>query len=373
MECTATPTERPQRRQEPRGRSGVAAQRVRVGLIVTPTLGVDAVEQLIQDVDEALTARYPCVHWDVAAVRDSLATSPVHLTELVDAVRDRLLAEDWQLAVGVTDLPLRLARRPLLTHTSPTHGVALISLPALGPFQRHRRLVEAAVAGLARLVGDPPDPPSDRRGITLRPRVQRRLTELATELDTGSGVAYVARVLTGNLLLLAGMIRANRPWRLVTRLSRALLGALAAAAYTLVTSDVWRIATSLDAIRLGGLALAVMTAAVLTLITAHGLWERARDPRVREQVTLFNLTTLATVIFGVVTLYLAVFVATLAGALLLVDRDVLTTAIERPAALWDYVRLAWLSSSLATVGGALGASLESDAAVREAAYGYRGT
>jgi hypothetical protein len=38
------------------------------------------------------------------------------------------------------------------------------------------------------------------------------------------------------------------------------------------------------------------------------------------------------------------------------------------SSLDEYLRLAWLVSSLATVGGVLGGALESDGAVREAAY-----
>jgi hypothetical protein len=43
-------------------------------------------------------------------------------------------------------------------------------------------------------------------------------------------------------------------------------------------------------------------------------------------------------------------------------------AIGHGAGFADYVTLAWFVASLATVGGALGAALESNEAIREAAY-----
>jgi hypothetical protein len=86
---------------------------------------------------------------------------------------------------------------------------------------------------------------------------------------------------------------------------------------------------------------------------------------------LFNIVTAATVGLGVAALYLALFVAMLAAALLLVPGSLLGLVLGHPAGVADQVSLAWLATSIATLGGALGAVLETRETVREAAYTYQ--
>jgi hypothetical protein len=114
-----------------------------------------------------------------------------------------------------------------------------------------------------------------------------------------------------------------------------------------------------------------VVAIAVTLVVGAELWERPASPRVRKQVALFNLATAATVTIGVLSLYAALFVLSLAAAGVLVVPSLFAAGLGHPVHLGDYLELSWLTSSLATVGGALGAGLESDEAVREAAYTYR--
>jgi hypothetical protein len=47
------------------------------------------------------------------------------------------------------------------------------------------------------------------------------------------------------------------------------------------------------------------------------------------------------------------------------------STLQHPVDFGDYLTLAWMATSLATVAGALGSSLEDERTVREVAYGYR--
>jgi hypothetical protein len=121
------------------------------------------------------------------------------------------------------------------------------------------------------------------------------------------------------------------------------------------------------------LTVAAVAGTIVSLIIGHGLWERAPSAEARPQVVLFNLATALTLACGVAVLYIAQLVVLLGAALILLTPTVLGDALHHHANLGDYLNLVWLAASLATTGGALGAALESDGVVREAAYSYRAT
>jgi hypothetical protein len=141
-------------------------------------------------------------------VEDGLVQPPADDDEIVAATRRRLLAEDWDLALALTDVPLEVDRRPVVGSASPVHGVALLSLSALGAVGLRKRALQTAL-GLVRTLLHTAEDVDDRAAMG------RRLRELATDpAEADAGVAFTAHVLTGNLRLLLGMVRANRPWRL---------------------------------------------------------------------------------------------------------------------------------------------------------------
>jgi hypothetical protein len=346
---------------------------VTIGLIAAPGLAADLAQGVATDLVRTLAAHYPDANWRTRIAVDGLVPTRAPTTELVDAAHRRLLAEDWEMAICLTDIPLRIGRRPLAGHASPTHRVALVSVPALGPRNVGGRAVQTALGMLQVLLDLPPNlPTSDGRASD--PRLRQRLvdlSELADEDPEHGPTGLAALASGGRLRLLVGMLRANRPWRLTTRLYRALVAALATAAFALVTSDVWIIAESLDLVRLALVAALSVGVTVASLIAVHGLWERRGHGTARDQILLFNATTTATVLVGIASLYAALFVLSLTAAGLLITGHVLSETVGTSTGWEGYLKLAWLTSSLATVGGALGAGLESGNAIREAAYAYR--
>jgi hypothetical protein len=338
-----------------------------LGLISEPDEAGDLADDLAGELPERLDERLPDgAPWHVEVRREPTADG-VDLEEFAELARRDRDEGGWDAAVGLTDLPLHDGDRTLVAAVSTGSGVALISLPALAGLLVHRRARKAVLRVTESLVAD--RSPDEAPAIAGPHAPHRRADGDGDELFDHRIVATPVR---GRLRLLLGMVAANRPWRLLPGLSSAIAAALATSAYGLLTVTVWMLSDRLGVFKLALAMLASIALMVGWLILDHNLWEHAGDEhQTPERAALYNTATILTLGAGVALGYLCLFTIDLLVALVLVDRGVLSQNIGHPGDFGNYVTLAWLTASAATVGGALGSSLESEEAVRRAAYGAR--
>src|SRR5690242_492665 len=125
-----------------------------VGLLASPGPAAELTESLLAEIADRLPQQLPGVRWRLEFVSDRLVQPPTGLSELISAGRRMLLDRGWHLAVCVTDLPLQTARRPVIAHVSATHGIAVLSMPALGPVSVRKRTAETIVRLVGHMLGD---------------------------------------------------------------------------------------------------------------------------------------------------------------------------------------------------------------------------
>lgn len=329
------------------------------------------VESLPRSLGEQVDSR---TDWRAEVCEAEPADVSARASELTESVRRQLLDRGWQMGIGLTALPLRVGRRPVATTASATYGVGLVSIPALGAVGVDERLHHAAVDLVSGLLGEgAADGPDDGRDERLR----IRSAELAAELPVGTGtrrgsLRFTQLAVSGNLRLLAGMIRANRPARVMGRLSRSATAALGTGAYALSSSGIWTIAHTSTWPRLVAVGALSMLMILVSLVVAHGLWERSADDAARERVVLFNVVTITTLAIGIAALFLALVLILALAAAVTIPPAAFHEQVSASPTVGEYARLAWFAASVATVGGALGSLVESDQAVRDAAYRPRG-
>ncbi|HVV13653.1 hypothetical protein [Amycolatopsis sp.] len=337
---------------------------VTVGLLADPGLPAEVTRGLVDDLPGALRAQVSdSVDWAVELrcrplVLDDDGTIPI--AELAD---EELPRRGWDLLICVTDLPRLVGDRPVIAALSKAHRVALASLPAVAGVRLRTRLRDILVQLAAELGEGTVAVPRRKKPATAL----RRLENPADGIDT----SLTLPGLRGQLMLLFGMVRDNRPWRLVPSLSRALAAATGMAAFGVFYSSIWSMADALSPVRLAVINLFAVAVMVLWLTAYNGLWEHGRGRDTRKQAVLYNAAGITTLTFGVVCMYALLFVVTLAGALIVISGGYLAKTLGHEASIGVYLHLAWLASSMGTVAGALGSSLESEDAVRRAAFSKR--
>ncbi len=286
--------------------------------------------------------------WDVEVVSEPFTVASEDVDNALSRLKDHAQEHEWDLVVGLTELPLRDGDgRYLLIEADPLQRTAVLSLPALGGLRMHsrsRHAVRELVSGMADHV-----PGSDRNHRVPLPRR------------------------SGRWRVLLGMVLANRPWLLVPGLKSALVAALATGAIATINSTVWLLAGSLSWWRLTVATIASVALVVGWLVIDGELWDRPDDDsaEARERSRLYNSSTLLTLTAGVLICYVALYGVNLVWALFVLDPAVMGGYLNTSLGYGDLFVLTWFVASAATVGGGLGTGLESDEAIRAAAYSKR--
>jgi uncharacterized membrane protein len=340
------------------GRSGAAGEQASVLFIADPGKPAAVAERIAEYLPERLRSSDRVGRRWTTCVRRKpyLPDEQADFADVIDTVDPSSEAED--IVVYLTDLPRREDTLPVVGEVSADHKFALISVAGVGGVHIERRVRTVTELAIARILGEPELKP---------PGGARRFPCVQIE----DGIRYFAPAGLRRLRLLSGMVRVNRPWRLVTGLSKVLVGAFATGAIALATNTIWLFADTMGPWRMSAATVLSIVAMILWLILDHELWERPKSPEERDRSVLYNTATVVTLVIGVVVLHVALFCLLLFTACLTLPPELLSRILGHGVNFFDYLTLTWLLASIATIGGALGSGLEDDAAVKEAAYGVR--
>jgi hypothetical protein len=353
---------------------------VALGLIPAPDIPEKIAREIAPELPELLGERVDGgVTWDVSLVVDPLTGTDREAPEILDVCRERMLSEGWDLAICLTDLPVYRGGRIVVADVSVKRGVAGLSVPALGATGLGPKVREATLRLARELYERTKEPGQDATPPGLGPRSAEEFVGPFRRVDPpdedmramGVDARFAAPGVRGRLGLWAGMVLANRPWKMLPAFKGAIAAAFATGAYALVIPSIWLLADAVGFWRLLLLMITAIVAMVAWIIVAHHLWERPDGRGQRRWAALYNGVTVLTVSAAVLCAYAILFALIFVVAWVFVPGAYLQTTLKHPVGFVEYLTLAWFGTSLATVAGALGASLEDEETVREASYGYR--
>lgn len=316
------------------------------------------------------------IDWEVKIVADPLTGSDVETPRLLDEIEDWQDRHQWDVAIAVTDLPVHDDDRIVVAEAGVERQLAWISISPLGIIHlrdRTRALIVELVDELRWGTSRGRDISPERRAHLdeqkISPGIAREVRD--PEGDRGIDVRYVAPRLMGHARLLSGMVYANRPWSLFPSFKTTIATAFATGGYGLIFSSLWKLGNIYELWRLILLMVAAMAILIGWIIISHGLWQPHRGATSQYLTTLYNTATLLTITAGVVFAYVIVYLLLLSAALVYIPTSMLESTVQQAVTPLSFLRIAWITASVATIAGAVGAGLEDTDAVRDATFGWR--
>lgn len=386
---------------------------IELGLVLAGRLDAvdrEAVKRARQRFEEKLFEWFPEFRWRVSIIeRDELTVAPreapVAFFTQGQAERD-LYKLDFVFIVTNADLtghdePFALAA------VSRTLDLAVLSTSRIDPRtidpsddQEHRvasisqRFSTLLLRCLGHLNGLEPEPAANNvmwdvenvdeldgmreltpdQIATMRENL-RSIADLRIEEQTDATRGPVWRFLlrvawTQRREIAAGVMEAA-PWQFPVRLSRLTTAVVSAMLVLLMTAETWDMSMNQSGTSVIGLILAAAVGTTAYVVNRQKLLVRRHDRLMTEQIAVSNLTSILTVLCGMVTTLAALFVSTLVLGLMMFPRHLVdgwAASLDAPASLAEYLMLSGVVSALSIAIGALGAAFEDQAYFRHVIF-----
>lgn len=344
---------------------------VKVGLIPAPGMPEKRIKKLIDPLPELLNVVIDDkVDWQIDYETNPLTSSAEYINEGINKADEIREKNGWDMAIAVTDLPSLSKKKVVISEFGEDKEVSIIYLPALGMFNHKKKLQNLILHHIEIFYGYE----SSENSGAISSQFINKVTEVTPEEDNDSSRRYIIKTtVSGWIRLVLGMTYINEPWIVLTGFKAIVSLAFATGTYISIFSGAWDLSLEYTSWRfLLGMFISIfgMTA---WLIYAHKLWETTSQNSQKLYRSLYNLTTIVTVMSVTVVNYAIVYLLLTISILLFVPPGLFNSwnSVEAGTGLYDYFNLIWFASSLGILAGALGSTVEDEDKIRNITYSYR--
>lgn len=338
-----------------------------LGLLADPGVPQNVTDALADEIAERLTRRTG-TPWETEVSHVTFPLNDDGTVPFSARAPEILERHGWRYLVYVTDLPRSLDQRPVIAETDDRGRATMISLPSLGGLRLKASARDLIVDLVAVSTRNPEQPVTGQElvdGIGVSP--------VAVRPGLETDVHYLVRPgPSARLRQITGMVRTNRPGRLVTALSGGIAAGLASGGFGVFFGSIWSLSAALSPARhvlIGAIMIVTFT---LWLITSNKLWFRDRAATGSGRATIENIATLVTVLLSIIMVFAVLFAALGILSLIVIDVDYLSSQLGYAARPVDYLAIVSMSVSMGLLAGALGSNFDDAEAVRIATYSKRG-
>ncbi|MEC5301658.1 MULTISPECIES: 5,10-methylene-tetrahydrofolate dehydrogenase [Staphylococcus] len=354
----------------------------KVGILTAPDLAKKLADKYYETLPSLLSSQFDSsIEWEVEVIKDSITGAAKNFIDLYTNTESYAKENNWSYVINLTDLPILDEKKVIAADINKKSKTILLSVSAFGWGSIRKRVERAILYAMKEVYylsndnnqqGNEYNNKYYSQNAFPSKRLQRKTVYIE---DTDS---YHIRYLIfpsfiGKLQLVSGMVSVNKPLNMMKTLTSSLALSFTTGAFGLIFTTLWQLSYIFSELRLLSLSFASIFAILIWIILAHQLWDIPAGKGEKHISKLYNFTTLITLFISVSIYYITLFILFLITCLTILPADFIgkTIGTSGPADFIQYIEIAWLAASIATVAGAVGVGLTNEKLVKESTFSYR--